>query len=313
MYAGRVALLLGDLEAAPPLLDETLSAYIALDYPQRIARSHHYRGLLAHYAGDLVMARSELERSLQLFRQVGYRNGIGDVLSALGALALDEGNQAAAREYLSEGLALLHAVGTRDDLTIALDSVAALAAVRGSGAEAVRLAGAAARLLAEEAPMLPPLWRAQLERTQAFARQSLSAEAAEAAWSLGQALTLEEAITLAQAILLSPIAAPDMVTDEPSPATEPAGTGGARARRHTHLVLVGHVSATAHRPLPNGLTAREAEVLRHVATGKTNREIADALSLSEKTVARHLSNIFAKLNVPSRAAATAFALREGLA
>ena len=65
--------------------------------------------------------------------------------------------------------------------------------------------------------------------------------------------------------------------------------------------------------LPGGLTEREADVLRLVATGKTNREIAHDLSLSEKTVARHLSNIFAKLGVPSRAAATAFALRAGLA
>ena len=54
-------------------------------------------------------------------------------------------------------------------------------------------------------------------------------------------------------------------------------------------------------------------MLRLVAAGKTNREIARDLALSEKTVARHLSNIFAKLGVPSRAAATAFALREGLA
>lgn len=64
--------------------------------------------------------------------------------------------------------------------------------------------------------------------------------------------------------------------------------------------------------LPGGLAEREAEVLRLVAAGKTNRAIADALVLSEKTVARHLSNIFAKLEVPSRAAATAFALREGI-
>ncbi|HEY3238602.1 MAG TPA: response regulator transcription factor, partial [Acidimicrobiia bacterium] len=65
--------------------------------------------------------------------------------------------------------------------------------------------------------------------------------------------------------------------------------------------------------LPGGLTEREAEVLRLVAEGKTNREIAAALYLSEKTVARHLSNMFTKLGVTSRAAATAFALREGIA
>ena len=54
-------------------------------------------------------------------------------------------------------------------------------------------------------------------------------------------------------------------------------------------------------------------MLRLVAAGKTNREIARELALSEKTVGRHLSNIFDKLNVHSRAAATAFALRQGIA
>jgi DNA-binding CsgD family transcriptional regulator len=57
----------------------------------------------------------------------------------------------------------------------------------------------------------------------------------------------------------------------------------------------------------DGLTAREVEVLRLVASGKTNRAIAAELVISEKTVARHVSNIFAKLDLSSRAAATAYA------
>ena len=60
------------------------------------------------------------------------------------------------------------------------------------------------------------------------------------------------------------------------------------------------------------LTARELEVLGLVATGKTNRAIADALGLSEKTVARHVANIFTKLGLTSRAAATAYAYRNRL-
>jgi DNA-binding NarL/FixJ family response regulator len=64
--------------------------------------------------------------------------------------------------------------------------------------------------------------------------------------------------------------------------------------------------------LPAGLTAREAEVLRLVASGRTNRDIAVELVISEHTVARHLQNIFAKLDVGSRAAATAFAFEHGL-
>jgi DNA-binding CsgD family transcriptional regulator len=58
---------------------------------------------------------------------------------------------------------------------------------------------------------------------------------------------------------------------------------------------------------PNGLTPREVQVLRLVAAGKSNKEVADALSLSVKTVERHVGNILTKLDVPSRVAATAWA------
>jgi DNA-binding CsgD family transcriptional regulator len=62
----------------------------------------------------------------------------------------------------------------------------------------------------------------------------------------------------------------------------------------------------------HGLSGRELEVLRRVAAGETNRTIAEALVLSERTVDRHVSNILAKLRVPSRAAATAYAYQHRL-
>jgi DNA-binding NarL/FixJ family response regulator len=62
----------------------------------------------------------------------------------------------------------------------------------------------------------------------------------------------------------------------------------------------------------HGLSAREVEVLRLVAAGKTNKVIARELFLSERTVDRHLSNIFHKLEVGSRAAVAAWAVRNGL-
>ena len=63
---------------------------------------------------------------------------------------------------------------------------------------------------------------------------------------------------------------------------------------------------------PHGLTARQLEVLRLVARGRTNREIATELTLSEHTVARHLQNIYASLGVSSRTAASAYAFEHRL-
>jgi DNA-binding NarL/FixJ family response regulator len=63
---------------------------------------------------------------------------------------------------------------------------------------------------------------------------------------------------------------------------------------------------------PGGVTTREVEVLRLVASGMTNRGIAKELSLSEKTVARHVHNLLTKIGAPSRAAATAYAYENGL-
>jgi DNA-binding CsgD family transcriptional regulator len=78
------------------------------------------------------------------------------------------------------------------------------------------------------------------------------------------------------------------------------------------LARVKSLSGGPESPAPGGLTQREAEVLRLVAAGKTNRMIANELVISEKTVARHMSNIFTKLELSSRSAATAYAYEHDL-
>jgi DNA-binding CsgD family transcriptional regulator len=75
---------------------------------------------------------------------------------------------------------------------------------------------------------------------------------------------------------------------------------------------VAALSEQASPPPSTGLTGREIEVLRLIATGATNRAIAGRLGISEKTVARHVSNIFTKLDLPSRSAATAYAYQHKL-
>jgi ATP/maltotriose-dependent transcriptional regulator MalT len=83
--------------------------------------------------------------------------------------------------------------------------------------------------------------------------------------------------------------------------------GAARA-----LVDVAELSQPDAPKGASGLSPREEQVLRLVATGKTNRAIAEELFISEKTVARHVSNIFNKLGVSTRAAATAYAYQRDL-
>jgi DNA-binding NarL/FixJ family response regulator len=63
---------------------------------------------------------------------------------------------------------------------------------------------------------------------------------------------------------------------------------------------------------PDGLTARELEVLRLVAAGHSNREIADVLVLSLRTIERHINNLYAKIGARGKADATAYAFRHGL-
>ena len=78
------------------------------------------------------------------------------------------------------------------------------------------------------------------------------------------------------------------------------------------LARVRRLSHPKSRQASGGLSAREVQVLRLVATGKSNRAIAAELGISEKTVARHVSNIFVKLGLSSRAAAAAHAYRHDL-
>jgi DNA-binding NarL/FixJ family response regulator len=83
---------------------------------------------------------------------------------------------------------------------------------------------------------------------------------------------------------------------------------GARA----DLARVDALSSETRPQGAGGLSAREIQVLRLVAAGKTNRQIAETLFISARTVERHLSNIFNKLDLSSRAAATAYAYQHQL-
>jgi DNA-binding CsgD family transcriptional regulator len=76
---------------------------------------------------------------------------------------------------------------------------------------------------------------------------------------------------------------------------------------------VGHPATDHPQPPPHGLSRRELEVLRLLAAGESNRQIARRLGLSPHTIERHVANLYRKIGARGRADATAYALRSGLA
>ncbi len=220
----------------------------------------------------------------------------GDVTGALGAIraAADEAREPRTRPRMLAALVeIALAAGDVEAARVAADGLASAAeeldaqylrAVARQSAGAVLLAdGRAADALAplREAERL---WRELDAPYEAARARVLAARACrDLGDESGAQLEIDAAIVALQAI-------------------------GAAAE----LDRVGRLRREPDAPGRSPLTAREAEVLRLIAAGLTNRAIADRLGISEKTVARHISNLFVKLGLSSRSAATAYAFRHGL-
>jgi NarL family two-component system response regulator LiaR len=108
--------------------------------------------------------------------------------------------------------------------------------------------------------------------------------------------------------LLKNISPPDLIK-----AVQAAHRGETQLHPEIARKLMAEISLGPRRPVLQGLTERELEVLKVIARGQSNREIASELVLSEKTVKTHVSNILSKLHLADRTQAAIYALREGLA
>ncbi len=261
-------------------------------------------------AGDAARAAERGEAAVAAARQSGYPAVLTEVLAklALGwVLSQSLRGDSLALADLGRLADLFAAEAVRFSQTLtgaipwegqALAAQAGLARLRGDWPAARELARAARRSLADRSPtglQLPVL----LVVAQVLQHADGSVEPSAAQNDLRAGLRLVNGRILDEDVRRRWLNAPFVQS-----AIRLAGDWGVASSGET---------AVPRRHLPGGLTEREGEVLRLVSTGRTNREIADVLVLSEKTVARHLANIFGKLDVSSRAAATAFALRAGIA
>ncbi|HEX6739191.1 MAG TPA: LuxR C-terminal-related transcriptional regulator, partial [Vicinamibacteria bacterium] len=282
---GALAREQGDHTRATRLLEESLA--LARDAGEAIGSAVCLveLGWTALYQGAPGRARPLAEEGLAAARALGSLRDVARARMVLGWIALAEGDAEGARLALGEALALHEERGARWGVAYCLEGLAVVAGRRGQAARAARLGGAAEGLRAAIGAPAPPAHRAHYAPYLAAARARLGGAAWAAAWAAGRALSPEQAAALALA---------------PTPMEEP-----------------GQTAASASRPAPpprypTGLTAREVEVLRLVAEGLTNAQVAARLFLSPRTVDRHLGSIYGKLGVATRTAAATFAIEHGL-
>jgi DNA-binding CsgD family transcriptional regulator len=235
------------------------------------------RALLA--LGERTEAQTYTREHLALSRAIGYQPGIISALNFLARFALEEGEWEQAHRLFTESLALLDEEDENSLLAVAtnLQGIGVTLTTQGRLTEAVRLWGAAESIC----PLLPEE-RALVTRTRPAVRTELGEELFAAVWAEGQAMTLEQAR-----------AAMERMASSSQP---PASIRGTRHQQ----------------PPLHELTAREEDVLRLVARGLSDAEVASALVISPRTVNAHLRSIYRKLQISSRNAATYFALKHNL-
>jgi predicted ATPase/DNA-binding CsgD family transcriptional regulator len=270
----------GDVARAEALNDQSFIALQAAGPGWGTILTLCMLGRVAAARGDHPTARKRLEESLELSRTLGISRGVVWALYFLAQHALAQGDARRARTSFAESLRLARQTGDHLATAYCIEGFAGALAATQPG-RAIRLAEAAGALRETVGSAPFPADRERLERWLGVAARGLGERATSVACSEGRAMTPDQAVAYA------------LAGDEQTRTAEAAPR------------LAGHAFG--------GLTRRELEVLRLVALGHTNRDIATTLVLSEKTVERHLGHIFAKLQVSSRSGATRVAVQAGIA
>ena len=253
-----------------------------------VAQVEYGMGTLARTRGDADTAVRYYTDAMEIFRELDAWPEIARCQAGIGWIAVISGDFDQAQDSLAEALRLNQIGGQRLGIARGLEAFAALAAARQQPERAARLAGAACQLresLGHGTGIGP-----RIEEVLEFARGRLGTSAAAALFAEGREVTAEDAVGFALG--------PDQ--DQPGPtsaaAGEPAWTDPARSA---------HRGPGAQTPL----TPREHEIVRLIAQGLSNREIADELVISPATAARHVANILAKLGFSSRTQVASWATR----
>jgi non-specific serine/threonine protein kinase len=275
--ASIAAIGLGQHQQAINLIEESVDLFFEVGEKWGASIQFCFLAVAWRDRGDHGRAKPLAERGLALSREVGERQGISSVLYTLATLAQAERDHERAKDLFEEGLKLSAELRNEADVAHFLEGLASTAEAEGRIERAACLWGAEEALLGNIEPAVytyVPDRSLHRSRVDA-ARSRLGEEAFEAAWSEGRAMTPEQAVGYA-------------LDHSTGPETAAPGT------------------------YPAMLSAREVEVLRLVAGGLTNAEVAEKLFLSSRTVGWHLGTIYRKLGSHSRTEAARFAAEHHL-
>ena len=242
-------------------------------------------GFVAYQQGEANLSEQYLEESLAIYRAVGAgRWDEALPLANLARIARDRGDVTRAARLLSESLAVHARFGEKAGVSGSLRGLAMIAGSCGQPEQGAILLGAAEVLRESIGVPIPPMGLDRHRRAIDAIRSQLAPAEFEAAWAAGRRMTMEQAVADASDFA-------DDLADAAFPRSSVADSQG--QNRY-------------------GLSPRELEVLRIVAEGLTDPEVAERLYLSPRTVSQHLRSIYSKLGVTSRTAATRLALDHGL-
>jgi non-specific serine/threonine protein kinase len=276
---GLVAYHRGDYAEAGVVFEKSLAEFRRHGLKDRVAGALNVVGDLARLAGDQDRAAALYAESLELWRELRGTPGIASALHKLGQVKRAIGDLGAARSYFVQSLALQRDLGNAQGIAECLAGLAGTAAAAGRPDRAVQIFAGSAAILAEIGVPLAPADQAAVERDLAAVRRRLGGPGWDAGWTAGQALSTDQAVELALA--------------------DDAGRVGVRP---------------AVRPEPGPpLSRREREVTALIARGLSNREISDALVITEKTVGSHVEHIMTKLGLRSRTRVAVWAVEHGMA
>ncbi|MBE7549874.1 MAG: tetratricopeptide repeat protein [Anaerolineales bacterium] len=284
---GMVELAQGEFNQARSYLEESLLIARELGDTRSMA-------LIAASVADVARCQKEYDRaeelyveSMELYRKLGNKAEIPAILHNLGYVALGQGNHEAARTFFTESLQQQLERDNKAGIAEGLAGLAALAGVQAAPQRAAQLFGAAAAIReAIQAPVWPAE-RFEIENHELAVHAQLDKPTFANLHTVGRALTMEQAVAYAL-------------------------QSGPEEFRQATAGRAGPLSRQAAKQRFGGLTTRERQVVALIAQSHSNRAIAAALVITERTAERHVANILAKLGFTSRVQIAAWAVQKGL-